>query len=135
MIEFTDDLQTGVAAIDDQHREIFRRINKLLVDVQDGRGPEVIDETLGYLEEYVLDHFTAEENLQLHYSYPGYVLHKEMHEAFRRDIKAMKDRLVMEGPTPEFILTARRAVVEWLVGHIKKSDKAIGEYIRMRGLI
>ena len=133
MIDFTDDLNTGIAVIDDQHRELFRRINLLLADIEGGRGPEAVSGTLGFLEEYIVEHFTAEENLQIHYSYPGYALHKAMHDGFRLDVGLLRERLATAGPTPELVFMTRGLVVEWLVEHIKKADRSIGAYIKTRG--
>ena len=133
MIEFTDDLLTGVGAIDDQHRELFRRINLLLSDIEAGKGMEAASETLRFLEDYVVEHFTAEENLQLHFAYPGYAMHKAMHDSFRKDVGMLRDRLDWSGPTGELVFTTRRLLVEWLLEHISKADRAIGDYIKTRG--
>ena len=50
-IEWTKDLETGVALIDEQHKELFDRVNKLLAASSQGRGKEEVGSLLGFLEE------------------------------------------------------------------------------------
>lgn len=60
-IEWTQDLSTGSDEIDNQHKELFRRINSLLDACNQGKGREEIGKTVQFLEDYVITHFSAEE--------------------------------------------------------------------------
>lgn len=96
-IEWSGDLETGIGVIDEQHRELFRHINALLTACHEGKGRDAVGDVLNFLEDYIVLHFTAEENIQLHYSYPVYPLHKAMHEASEWTSKGSRDSLRKKG--------------------------------------
>ena len=129
-VAWTEELAIGVEQIDEQHKEIFRRVNALLEACKSGKGKEAVGETVKFLENYVVEHFAAEENIQLHYSYPDYKLHKAMHEAFIADVQGLKKMLDEQGATLTAVLRTNQLVVDWLVKHIKKADKDLGEHVR-----
>jgi len=65
-------LATGNSVIDWQHQELFRRMEKLVEAAKHGGGKDVISETITFLEKYVIQHFNAEEHIQIANSYPEY---------------------------------------------------------------
>lgn len=132
-VEWTKDLAVGIEVIDDHHKEIFRRVAGLLDACRAGKGKQAVGEVLDFLEDYIVTHFAAEENLQLHYSYPGYKLHKAMHEGFINDVAKLKARFEAEGATLDLVLETDQVVVNWLVSHIKKADKELGDFLRAHG--
>ena len=42
-VEWTKDLATGVNEIDDQHKELLKNMNELLVACRHGKGRDVIE--------------------------------------------------------------------------------------------
>ena len=62
--EFTKKLETGNAIIDKEHRELFQAVNKLLEACSEGKGRASMDETINFLNNYVNQHFSHEEQLQ-----------------------------------------------------------------------
>ena len=66
---------------------------------------------LDFLGDYVVTHFSAEENIQLHYSYPNYKLHKAMHEGFISDVEKLKKKFEAEGATLTMVLETNRVFV------------------------
>ena len=56
-------LEIGNDEIDSQHKEIFKRVNKLLSAMADGSGKDTIGKLIEFLTEYVVNHFDAEERL------------------------------------------------------------------------
>src|SRR5512143_1625433 len=132
-VEWTEELETGIPVIDAQHQEIFRRINSLLEACKEGKGKEAVGDVVSFLEDYVVEHFAAEENIQLHYQYPDYRGHKQMHELFIKDIEALKKKFETEGASLTMVLETNRVAVDWLIKHIKKVDKALADHLRMKG--
>jgi hemerythrin-like metal-binding protein len=59
-------LETGIAKIDNQHKELFRQID-ILMDV---KNTDRIKETLNFLSDYIVMHFKDEEKLQADSKYP-----------------------------------------------------------------
>ena len=75
-------LETGDPEIDGQHRELFRRIDQLMVATQDRRARAEVGRLLTYLGDYVVSHFSAEERLMVEAEYPGTLAHREEHQRF-----------------------------------------------------
>jgi hemerythrin len=134
-VEWTEDLAVGVGVIDDQHKELFRRVDGLLEACKAGKGRQSVGEMLEFLGDYVVTHFSAEENIQLHYAYPNYKLHKAMHESFISDVENLKKKFEAEGATLTMVLETNRVVVDWLVKHIKKADMDLGSYLKSHGYL
>jgi len=134
-VEWTQDLATGIETIDNQHKEIFKRVNSLLDSCKQGKGKQAVGDVLNFLEDYVVEHFAAEENIQVHYSYPEYSAHKAMHAMFIEDVAKLKAKFEKEGPSLTTVLETDRIVVDWLVKHIKKVDKALAEFLKTHGYV
>lgn len=131
-LEWTEELATSVDAIDEQHKEIFRRVNNLLDACATGEGRECVAGMLAFLEKYVVTHFYAEEANQRASAYPGYAGHKAQHDRFIADLQVLKRQFDEEGPTTTTVEQTNRMVVDWLVNHIKKSDREFGQYLRAK---
>lgn len=130
-IEWTQDLAVGIEIIDEQHKEIFRRIDALLEACKAGKGKAAVGETLNFLEEYVDEHFAAEEAIQVRYAYPGYESHKQEHERFIQSVDKLNKKFEKEGPSLTMVLETNMVVVDWLVRHIKKVDMDLGAYLKL----
>jgi hemerythrin len=126
MIEF-DPIQhgTGVEVVDAQHKRLFEMVNVLL----DGRkrDPKEVRELLTFLGDYVVTHFREEEELMAGRKCKVAELNKEEHQRFLGDYTKFLTRFDQVGLTPEFTSDIRRELVEWLVNHIVKVDRALLE--------
>ncbi len=129
-IEWTEDLATGIEKIDDQHKEIFVRVRALVDAGKQGKGRQTVAETLDFLVDYVRTHFAAEEAIQKESAYPDFNSHKAQHTEFLKNIDKLKVEFDEEGPTLSVMLKVNQVVVEWLVAHIKRVDKALAEFLR-----
>ena len=56
------------------------------------RGSDVVLDTFDFLQDYVLQHFTAEQNLMLTGKYPESDEHMLLHNGFIRDIYRLQDK-------------------------------------------
>ncbi|MGA2192761.1 MAG: bacteriohemerythrin [Nitrospirota bacterium] len=131
-MEWDESLAIGIAEIDNQHKEIFRRVGILIGACKQGKGREEIGETLGFLKDYTVKHFKMEEGIQQLYGYPFYPEHKAMHEQFIRNFKGIKEEFEKKGPSLPLVLLLNKAVVNWLTDHIGREDKKIGEFMRKK---
>lgn len=130
MMKWTQDLAVGVDVIDSQHRELFDAINAVLEATRAGREQAEVVELMGFLEEYVANHFGVEELYMRRYVYPGYPHHKSEHTGFVNDFFDLRDDLDRNGVTPELTDKVTRRVCDWLIDHIGKVDKALGLFLR-----
>ncbi|HHW67024.1 MAG: hemerythrin [Epulopiscium sp.] len=131
-MEWNDSLLTGVEKIDNQHKELFRRVNNVLEACNQRKGKEIVGETLNFLESYVEEHFRDEEKLQLESQYPGYEGHKLLHAKFIKDIKDLKSRFERDGASILVVIEMNKTIVGWLREHIMKVDKKFAEYYTSR---
>lgn len=129
-IEWTSDLAIGVDEIDNQHKEIFRRFDSLFAACGEGRGKEEVLKLLLFLDDYVKEHFTAEERLQIRSGYPDYPAHKAAHQQFMADVERLTREFRDEGATLPLVIQTNKTLSSWLIQHIKRVDTAFAGYLR-----
>ncbi len=130
LIEWTPKLAVGLDVIDDQHKELYRRINQLLEACSQGKGREVVGETLKFLEDYVVTHFGNEENYMTRLAYPEYSQHKAQHTHFINNLKELKTSFEQNGPGLPTIVATNHLVVEWLNVHIRNVDTKLAAFLK-----
>jgi len=129
--EWSAELEVGVDTIDAQHRELFRAINSLLQGQEHGAAsPAEIPGVIGFLEDYVVNHFGMEEVYMRRLTYPGYPFHKNEHVTFIGNFYDLRDEFDADGGSPEVADKLARFLGDWLVHHIGKVDKALGHFLR-----
>mgnify|MGYP000544742664 CR=1 FL=1 len=133
-IEWKSDLAVGVAEIDDQHKELFSKVSALFDACNSGKGKDQIDSTVKYLQEYVVLHFSSEEKLQKENNYPEYLTHKAQHDQFINDFLKLKESIHKEGISGLLIIKLNKTLVDWLINHIRKTDKAFGVFLKEKGI-
>lgn len=129
MMTWSSAYSVGVEVIDAQHRELFSRTNRLLEACQEGKGREVVGETLRFLEDYVKTHFSTEEGLMDKYAYPEALSHKKLHEGFMETLVKLKEEAA-KGAGLTLVTQVNKTVVDWWVNHILKVDKKLGAFLR-----
>ena len=129
-IKWTSDLSVGVTEIDNQHKEIFSRMDRLFAACSEGRGKDEVLQLLLFLEEYVKEHFAAEERLQLRHAYPDYAVHKSEHTRFMADVERLTREFRTEGATLSLVILTNKTLTSWLLQHITRTDMAFAAYVR-----
>ncbi|MEE1195739.1 MAG: hemerythrin family protein [Lachnospiraceae bacterium] len=130
--EFDISLITGNNEIDEQHKELISRINKLVACCKEKSGKLEAVKMLDYLSDYTEFHFSAEEALQEETGYPGLGTHKAKHDEFRKSVAELHEMLIEEeGPTDAFVKAVNKNVIEWLYDHIKGFDCSVASYINL----
>ncbi|HET9554022.1 MAG TPA: bacteriohemerythrin [Anaeromyxobacteraceae bacterium] len=133
LFEWSSSLRTGVDEIDEQHQELFRRAERLVraLEAGDRSGVEPV---LRYLSDYVVSHFACEERWMAETEYPGLAAHRDQHQRFTDDFRAMVREYQRKGPTPLVALTVHEWLAEWLRRHIGRSDVELGRWLQARGV-
>jgi hemerythrin-like metal-binding protein len=134
-MQWTSDLSVGIDKIDEQHKELFEKINDLVAAVKQSVCKYKIGDVIKFLEDYVVFHFGEEEEYMLRFSYPGYRAHKAQHEMFIRNFNELKKELPkLEGGTKpgsyDLSVETNEVVVDWILDHIAKVDKLLGEFLK-----
>ncbi len=125
-------LATGIEAIDDQHRELFGRLNVFLAACDAGQGNEELLGMLQFLDDYVVFHFRAEELIQEEYGYLDRSRHRQYHCMFIDSFTSLKRRFLIEGPTADLIAEINRFTIGWLIDHIGEKDREFARSVLSR---
>lgn len=122
---WSSEFEVGVELIDRQHQELIDRINKLLAGIREGRGREETFLLMRFLQEYVVEHFRAEEGFMLRNHYAEYEAHKEIHDAFIADLDVLAATLESSGVDSDLVVNVNQKVMNWMVAHIFMMDKGL----------
>lgn len=117
-MQWTDDLDTGIQVIDDQHKRIVQYINELDHASRTGDINEV-REVINGLVDYTITHFEFEEELQRKAEYPYLKAHQRVHEIFIRKISSLHERFDKGENVASELLSMLKV---WLSSHIKGDD-------------
>jgi len=131
-ITFDKNLETGDAEIDQQHRELFDRIDKLLAASRDKRSREEVGQTLTFLGDYVVHHFSAEERMMEAAAYPEIAAHRAEHARFVQEFTILYNEYKSEGPTTLFIIRVGNRVTGWLREHIYRTDRTLVQWLKQQ---
>ena len=131
-MEWTDDLSTGSAAIDDQHKELFKRVDALLEACGQGKGKAEVSQVIRFLDAYVVTHFSAEEQYMEKHNYPGFAKHKALHLEFTEQFGELKREFEKEGPGLYLVVRTNQMVLQWLLNHIRKVDRELGAFLKTK---
>ncbi|MGE8362651.1 bacteriohemerythrin [Pseudomonas sp.] len=118
-LEWSDDLDTGIAVIDGQHRRIVDMINQLHVAQQSGR-PEGVAQVIEELVDYTISHFAFEEAMLEEAGYIFTKAHKRVHEVFIKRVAGYRARFVQGEDITEEL---KSLLGRWLFGHIRNDDQ------------
>ena len=132
-IVFDEALYTGNELIDNEHKELIDRVNKLVESCENGKEKVTAVKTLDFLMDYTDFHFSDEEKLQQEVGYDKLEQHKVQHEDFKKSVDELRQMLEEEeGPTDAFVEAVNKNISQWLVNHIQGWDKAVAEFIRVK---
>jgi hemerythrin len=135
-MEWTEKLSIGVPTIDSQHKELFKRINNLVLAIKQHRCKEEIDNTIKFLDDYARVHFSEEEKHMRETRYPGLEEQREDHKKYLAALAELKEQASLprvQGSSYDLSATTNQVVVDWIVDHIMKIDMKFGDFLRSEG--
>lgn len=129
---WSEQLEVGIAEIDQQHRWLVDTTNTLhrLLSSQEAYADQLGD-ILEQLMDYTMNHFIVEEELFQRLGYPESAAHKAQHNLFCERVMGLLTRHDM-GETVG--LDALTLLKDWLTNHIIKVDKKYVEHFRAQGI-
>lgn len=132
---FTDKYKVGIELIDNEHRRLFEIIadvDKLIHEELLHDKYDEIMRLLGELKDYTEFHFEDEEALMERINYPQLDIQRRAHSAFIERLVGinLSELDDMDDNQQEYLTELLSFLQNWLINHILKSDKLIGEYQR-----
>jgi hemerythrin len=132
-ILWTPKLAVGVEQIDEEHKQLFDRVNELLEAMQQGKAREQMQPLLGFLSDYVDAHFGGEQRLMQKHRYPAAAEHLSQHAFFVSEFTSLATEVHKSGPTALLTIKLNKLLCDWLREHVSSTDKKLGEFLRAAG--
>lgn len=129
-LEWSEKLSINNREIDDQHKELFARVNKLIDAMNQRKGKEEVANTIKFLETYVIEHFGTEERYMASVNYPNMTSHKQQHVDFKGRFGEIKKKFDEGGPSSILAIQINSQLGGWLLTHIPTIDKELARYIK-----
>lgn len=128
-IEWRDEFCIGVPIVDKAHKALFSIVHKILTltrDKDDAKRQKACEEGLKYFKNYVVEHFSQEEEYMRSVKYPYYIAHKRRHDLMKNEtLPELEKDLIKNEYAPEAIERFADMCVGWLTSHIMIEDQAI----------
>lgn len=117
----------GVEIIDNEHKKLFKIINKLFTFGEDEEKSQwVCQEGIKYFKDHAIKHFADEEAYMEAINYSGLQIHKRVHEDFRDKIlPALQEELESTEYSEDAVSHFLGVCTGWLLGHTLTEDRAI----------
>jgi hemerythrin len=122
----------GIAAIDDQHREIIERVNLIADAVAQGSRHEASREMMDDLILFACEHFALEERLMTEHGFPDLEDHIAEHLVLLQQLDNLRNALRTPSPAKAALVSA--FITDWAELHILQSDKEIGAFLASKGI-
>lgn len=122
---------TGIEVIDTQHKELVRLLNSLVSHIAIGAEPPVLEEVITELNNYVLYHFSTEEQIWAsHFEGDAwYKWHHQSHDDFIQEIEKIRKQESSRA-FDETLLDIVKFLTHWLARHILDSDRRMAKVVQ-----
>ncbi len=129
-----EEYNIGVDIIDQEHRRLFKIINKLFrFSDEKNKSQWACQEGIKFFKDHAVKHFTEEEEYMASIHYERLNVHMHIHREFReRTLPALEEELEQTGYSADSVEHFLGVCAGWLVGHTLMEDRAITGKSRSR---
>jgi hemerythrin-like metal-binding protein len=132
LIRWDASIQMGIGVIDNQHRRLVDLINTLNRAMKLRKGRQAMTNVFAELVDYTKTHFGDEEKLMRQYDYEGLGEQEAQHKHFAAEMKELHKE-VSRG-NAMVTMDLMDFLKDWLVKHIKGTDKKYQAFFKSKGL-
>ncbi|MBE7720570.1 bacteriohemerythrin [Lacrimispora indolis] len=133
-----DKYELGVPSIDVQHMELFQRVEVFMKVLRSSATWDEkvgkVNETLEFMNAYVVEHFRDEEAYQEKIGYPGREEHKKIHRDMVNYVLAVTEEYERSGYDEQLMQKFAGRLVAWLINHVAAEDQRIASYAISKGV-
>ncbi len=131
-IRWDNTLSVNIHEMDDHHKKLIDYINVLHAKVKRGAQARDLQKTLTDLAEFAGFHFSAEEDLMCKHGFPDGAKQHTQHQALMSDVSKFVG-LVRDGKHVDLV-ELMSFLKNWLLVHIKNSDKKYSAFLNSKGV-
>jgi len=131
-LEWDASFATGVSKYDDQHKVLFNMVNDLADAMQQKKSKEAVGRVLNGLAEYTINHFADEERSFAQTHYPEESQHKALHKKLLDQVTDLIGKF--NAGVPLIAQDVINFLQDWLINHIKGTDKKYGHHLNKNGI-
>jgi hemerythrin len=131
-IIWTKDLKLGIEILDQQHKELIKRISEIIDSVNLN---EKIDKTIDLMKKFkneAMRHFSTEEKYMENSYYPDTAGHKRLHVKFMEEFQSIANKILKNNAGLECALQIKEDIGDWFVRHIRMNDLNLATYIETK---
>lgn len=132
LVAWDTSFSVRVSKCDQDHQKLFSLLNDLHDAMTVGKGSQVVERVVKELADYTKFHFEGEEALLEKTNYPDLAEHRAEHGAFVQKVRRFQQDL-KDGNTAQSISIAN-FIKDWLVNHIKKTDRQYSAHLNRNGV-
>jgi hemerythrin-like metal-binding protein len=130
LIEWSDEFLVGILWMDYQHRTLISNINYLHAAILEKKAEHFIQHIISFLESYVTNHFSLEEEYMQACAYPEKKAHFTEHDTFRGNLQELKlGRASLGGLEAESLCYD---LLEWFRRHILTTDAKLSAFLKAK---
>jgi len=122
----------NIQEMDEHHRQIFARANKLQAAIDSAEEAAEVEEALDFLVHYAEFHFSEEESLMSRHHYPEYEPHRAKHEGLIKDVVRLRGQ--HRGKEIDLGADVLGLLKRWIIDHILTEDRKYGRFLNERGV-
>ncbi len=122
----------GIAAIDAQHKQLFRLSDDLDAALSRGIRPQDLDALLIRLKQYAARHFTLEERHMAELNYAGLEEQQKTHEEFVNRYSKLHQQLTTDGLSADLTNLLQQELSGWIRDHVTGMDQQFGSFYKTR---
>lgn len=132
IMRWSNSLSVGLESIDSQHKVLIDLINSLFREMNSGKGKQAVSSALGKLIEYTGSHFAFEEDLFEKHGYAEKDVHKEIHKQLVSQVVDFQTQF--DSGEKDISLELMEFLKDWLIKHIKGTDKKYSSFLLSKGV-
>ena len=131
-LEWDASFATGISKYDQQHKVLFTMVNDLANAMQQKKSKEAVGRVLNGLAEYTVNHFADEERSFSQTHYPEESQHKALHKKLLEQVTELIGKF--NAGEPLIAQDVINFLQDWLINHIKGTDKKYGPHLNKNGI-
>jgi len=124
-LEYSDTLDTGVGAMNEEHKHLIGIMNKLHDQFEAKKDFNTLIATFNDLANYTVKHFDDEEKYMASINYPKLETHRGVHKNLLNQVMGFKKSFIAKQEISPDIFPFLKT---WLVSHIKGIDVQYGKH-------